>query len=107
MSRGTTPAGRNFGFSARHNQSPQKAKTLAKARVLTPIHRQSSPTGKVEAAGIEPASRDLSTKASTCVAIALRSPERASSSRLAPQLVENLFSRERIRRDSRRSGFGD
>jgi integrase len=38
--------------------------------------RQVSPPDKVEAAGIEPASRDLSTKASTCVAGALNLPRK-------------------------------
>ena len=43
---------------------------------------------KVEAAGIEPASRDLSTKASTCVAGALNSPSDRS-----PADYQNGYSR--------------
>ena len=61
----------------------------------------------VEAAGIEPASRDISTKASTCVVGALHFAAWSFTSRLPGQLAGNFFNRERTRRDSRRFGFGD
>jgi len=56
------------------SDDPKKRQKPCTDRAFDAECRQSSPTGSVEAAGIEPASRDLSTKASTCVAGALRSP---------------------------------
>ena len=53
--------------------SDQKRQNPCQGKGFDIDRRQLSPTGKVEAAGIEPASRDLSTEASTCVAGVLRS----------------------------------
>ena len=61
----------------------------------------------VEAAGIEPASRDLSTKASTCVATDLNSSCGRLGGRLPQRLWENFFNRGCTPRVPRRSGIGN
>ncbi len=53
---------------------------------------------KVEAAGIEPASRNRFTPASTCVVDCLISPPRAPVDRIARRPARNFFNRERTRR---------
>ena len=53
---------------------------------------------KVEAAGIEPASRNRSTKASTCVVDCLISLPDSPVDRVALQPARNFFSRARTRR---------
>ena len=52
----------------------------------------------MEAAGIEPASRDISTEASTCVVDSLSLASTAPIDRVY-QLGENVFSGQRARRD--------
>jgi len=56
------------------SEAHKKSQNPCQGKGFDTDRRQLSPTDKVEAAGIEPASRDLSTKASTCVASALHSP---------------------------------
>ncbi len=61
----------------------------------------------VEAAGIEPASRDVSATASTCVVVSLNFAVPALVDLVRTRLDENFFNSECTRRDSKRSGFGD
>jgi len=61
----------------------------------------------VEAAGIEPASRDISMAASTCIVDYLIFDRETPIDRLSAGLARNLFNRRRARHDRRRSEFGD
>ncbi len=61
----------------------------------------------MEAAGIEPASRDVSVRISTCVADCLIFTEPPPVDRVRTRLAENFFDSERARHGSERSGFGD
>ena len=96
---------RTQGVHGGDSQSPSERKKPRFCRVCDSVRYCTKL--KVEAAGIEPASRNISTQASTCVVDCLISPPRAPVDRVALRLAGNFFNRERTRRDSRRFGFGD
>jgi integrase/recombinase XerD len=89
-SHSVTSAGNGREVQKRQNPWPAKGSDTSR--------RHLSSGGKVEAAGIEPASRNRSTNASTCVVDCLFSTPAAPVDRVRWRQARNFFNRERTRR---------
>ncbi|QDS97084.1 Tyrosine recombinase XerC [Adhaeretor mobilis] len=70
----------HWGSTVVNEASDQKRLNPCESKGLGNESRQLSKTGKVEAAGIEPACRDRWTQTSTCVVVEFRFAERSASS---------------------------
>lgn len=78
---------------AGNDRAPQKNKNPCGSMGYVATGRQLASGGKVEAAGIEPASRDISVGASTCVVDYLMSPGEPESTRFRASQMQNWFNR--------------